>query len=275
MCSVQLLSILPLPDSNILSHLPHLPTFLPSHAGHSHGEPVVDAAGVLDPNAAWTALLSVVVKEWLYRVTKKVGDEEGSSVLVANVSSLSFASTRLPLVSDALFCLVSQALHHRSDAFTSFIALLSILGSYLGLPILDPLGGIFVSLLLFTQSSRLAYSSTLSLLDASCPQETLMDIRRAVEDLRLESEGSSWGGEKGSAWALKGVRGISVGGGARVEVELAWQKGSGVGLEEVQRVGKAVREKLVDGVEGVGEVSRLSFSSRSTHLSFRSTNRLL
>ena len=85
--SYHLLSVLPLPDSNLLAHLPHLPTFLPSHAGHSHGEPVVDAAGVLDPNAAWTALGSVVVKEWLYRVTKKVGDEEGSSVLIANVSS--------------------------------------------------------------------------------------------------------------------------------------------------------------------------------------------
>jgi len=89
---LQLLSVLPLPDSNILSHLPHLPTFLPSHAGHSHSEAVVDAAGILDPNAAWTALLSVVVKEWLYRVTKKVGDEEGSSVLVANVSRSPYSS---------------------------------------------------------------------------------------------------------------------------------------------------------------------------------------
>lgn len=32
---------------------------------HSHGH-----GGVLDPNAAWFALASVIIKEWLYRVSK-------------------------------------------------------------------------------------------------------------------------------------------------------------------------------------------------------------
>jgi divalent metal cation (Fe/Co/Zn/Cd) transporter len=33
--------------------------------GHGHGH-----GGVLDPNAAWFALASVVIKEWLYRASK-------------------------------------------------------------------------------------------------------------------------------------------------------------------------------------------------------------
>lgn len=41
-------------------------------------------AAVLNPHAAWFALASVVVKEWLYRVTNKVADEEHSPVLRAN-----------------------------------------------------------------------------------------------------------------------------------------------------------------------------------------------
>lgn len=34
----------------------------PVHGSHSHG--------VLDPNAAWFALASVIIKEWLYRASK-------------------------------------------------------------------------------------------------------------------------------------------------------------------------------------------------------------
>ena len=89
--------------------------------GHAHGSHAHEHGhGVLDPNAAWFAALSVVAKEWLYRVTKKVADNERSSVLLAN------------------------AVHHRSDAYTSAVALVAILGTWWfpALP-LDPLGGAF------------------------------------------------------------------------------------------------------------------------------------
>src|ERR1700743_3435872 len=72
----------------------------------------------LDPNAAWFALVGIIAKEWLYRITKRVADEEKSSVLLAN------------------------ALHHRSDAYTSVVAFFAILGSWYApwIP-LDPIGG--------------------------------------------------------------------------------------------------------------------------------------
>lgn len=92
--SLQLLTMIHFEESNVFSHLPHLPGFLPTHA-HSHDIELDENGMVLDPNAAWIAALSVVVKEWMYRITKKVGDEENSSVLLANVSravSCAFAS---------------------------------------------------------------------------------------------------------------------------------------------------------------------------------------
>jgi hypothetical protein len=52
---------------------------LPSH-DHSHGV----GAAILNPHAAWFALASVVIKEWLYRVTNQVAAEEHSPVLKAN-----------------------------------------------------------------------------------------------------------------------------------------------------------------------------------------------
>lgn len=88
-----------------------------SSAVASHG--LHDAhVHALDPNAAWFAAISVVAKEWLFRATKKVAEEERSRVLLAN------------------------AVHHRSDAYTSMVALCAILGTWWfpALP-LDPLGG--------------------------------------------------------------------------------------------------------------------------------------
>lgn len=83
------------------------------YIAHSHTH-----AHALDPNAAWFAAVSVVSKEWLFRITRKVAEQENSPVLLAN------------------------AYHHRSDAYSSVVALLAILGSgwFPALP-LDPIGG--------------------------------------------------------------------------------------------------------------------------------------
>ena len=94
-----------------------VPALAAEHAhAHAHG-----GEGALDPNAAWFAAVSVLAKEWLYRITKRVADEERSPVLLAN------------------------AVHHRSDAFGSGVALVAILGNWWFPHLaLDPIGGAFV-----------------------------------------------------------------------------------------------------------------------------------
>ena len=69
-------------------------------------------------------LLSIVVKEWLYRITIKAGDEYHSNVTIAN------------------------AWHHRSDAYTSAIALVGVGGYWMGYPMLDPICGTIVGVYL-------------------------------------------------------------------------------------------------------------------------------
>jgi divalent metal cation (Fe/Co/Zn/Cd) transporter len=97
---------------DILVNVTSIASSVPA-VGHEHSH-----AHALDPNAAWFALVGVLVKEWLFRATDKVAKDEGSSVLRAN------------------------ALHHRSDAYSSGVALLAILGTWWwpALP-LDQLGG--------------------------------------------------------------------------------------------------------------------------------------
>lgn len=91
-----------------------------SSIGHSHssgGDPGESLSYV----ALYFPILGIIVKEYLYRVTKHVAEEESSGVLMAN------------------------AMHHRSDAYSSLVTVMAICGSLLApnLP-LDPLGGIAV-----------------------------------------------------------------------------------------------------------------------------------
>lgn len=108
--------------STNMTVLDALAGILPHSHSHAHAPHVHEGVILVDPNAAWFAAISVLVKEWVYRVTKKVADEEKSPVLDAN------------------------AQHHRSDAYSSAVALVAILGSWAipGLP-LDAVGGMLVS----------------------------------------------------------------------------------------------------------------------------------
>nr|XP_018259931.1 mitochondrial protein with role in iron accumulation [Kwoniella dejecticola CBS 10117]OBR82089.1 mitochondrial protein with role in iron accumulation [Kwoniella dejecticola CBS 10117] len=138
---------------NSLAH--YLPASVPSpllELFHSHA--------ILNPHAAWFALGSVVIKEWLYRVTNKVAAQEHSPVLKAN------------------------ALHHRADALTSLVALTSILGSSIGgYHFLDPLGGIAVSFFILQQGLSLSKTAFFELLDAGVDTSTKERYFSIADDL--------------------------------------------------------------------------------------------
>ena len=84
--------------------------------------------------AFWAAVLSIAVKEWLYRATMKVARATGSSSLVAN------------------------AWHHRSDAFSSIATAAGVgAAAFLGHDwlILDPIAALFVSIFLLKVAWRI------------------------------------------------------------------------------------------------------------------------
>jgi divalent metal cation (Fe/Co/Zn/Cd) transporter len=114
-------------SQTLISH-PNIPPFLirflsfvtlDSEQGHGHHHsPDISEEGSLSPTAVLFPLFGILVKEYLYRVTKRVADEQNSSILMAN------------------------ALHHRSDAYSSIVTVVAILGSIFlqGVPV-DPMGG--------------------------------------------------------------------------------------------------------------------------------------
>lgn len=73
------------------------------------------------PLALFMAGLSIASKEWLYRITKAVGEKLNSPIVIAN------------------------AWHHRSDAYSSVLALLSIAATMFGFAAADAAAGLLVA----------------------------------------------------------------------------------------------------------------------------------
>lgn len=120
-----------------------------------HGKPLA-APGMI---ALVAALLSITVKETLYRYTVRVGKKTDSPAVIAN------------------------AWHHRSDAFSSIATAAGIGGAILfgdRWAVLDPIAAVIVSLLITKVSFSLFVPSINELLEKSLPHETEMKIRNAI-----------------------------------------------------------------------------------------------
>lgn len=104
------------------------------------------------------ALLSVVVKELMYHYTK-------------------YYARKIKSVS-----MEADAWHHRSDAFSSIGTFLGVLGAKLGFPVLDPIAGVVVSVLIVKVGVDLYKESVKGLVDESADEETVNKLKEAVEN---------------------------------------------------------------------------------------------
>lgn len=124
-------------------------------------------------------LLSLVVKEWLYRYTRRAGERINSSAVVAN------------------------AWHHRSDAFSSVATLLGVAGAlFLGEKgrLLDPVAAMVVAVMIVGVSVKMALPAIKELLEIALPVDVENKIKeaimstpgvRAFHHLRTRRNGSS------------------------------------------------------------------------------------
>lgn len=109
------------------------------------------------------ALISVITKEWLFRITAKEGKKTNNQAVIAN------------------------AWHHRSDAFSSIGTFIGIAGAiFLGdkWRVLDPIACIIVSLLIFKVGIDLMKPAFAELLESSLPPETEEEIGRIIMDVQ-------------------------------------------------------------------------------------------
>lgn len=109
--------------------------------------------------ALWAALFSIVMKEWTYRFTVKVGKEVESQAVVAN------------------------AWHHRSDALSSIGTAIGIGGAiFLGedWAVLDPIAAVVVSIFIIRTAAMLVSGSLDELLEKSLPDDEERQIEQIV-----------------------------------------------------------------------------------------------
>ena len=105
------------------------------------------------------AIVSILLKEWVFRVTKKVALEVDSQALEAN------------------------AWHHRSDALSSIGTAIGIGGAVLlgnSFAVLDPIAAVIVSVFIFIAAYRLRRQASGELLEESLPKETEDKIEEIV-----------------------------------------------------------------------------------------------
>ena len=113
------------------------------------------------------AIASILLKEWVFRITKKVALEVESQALEAN------------------------AWHHRSDAFSSIGTAIGIGGAVLlgnSWSVLDPIAAVVVSVMIFITAYRLLRQASGELLEESLPKETEDKIESIVYQDPLVSD---------------------------------------------------------------------------------------
>jgi cation diffusion facilitator family transporter len=108
--------------------------------------------------AGAAAVASILVKEYLYRWTFRLGKQLRSPVLIAN------------------------AVHHRSDAFSSWVACIGVIGSAYGASLLDPLAATLVSAMICKVGGEILYDSICELSDR-IDNETLTAIAEVAQNI--------------------------------------------------------------------------------------------
>ena len=113
------------------------------------------------------AVVSIVLKEWAFRFTRRVGRRVGSEAVVAN------------------------AWHHRSDALSSVGTFFGIGGAILlgqKWAVLDPIAALVVSVLIIKAAIALIKPAMDELMEKSLPDEVENEIRRIAGSVEGVSE---------------------------------------------------------------------------------------
>ena len=110
------------------------------------------------------AVISIIVKEWMYWYTRRGAERINSGALMAD------------------------AWHHRSDSLSSAGAFLGILGARLGYPVLDPLASIIICMLIAKAAYDIFRDAMDKMVDKSAPDEVVADMRLVIAQQKVLQE---------------------------------------------------------------------------------------
>ena len=114
---------------------------------------------IVQIQALWVALSALAIKEILFRYMLRVATKVRSSMLVAN------------------------AWHARSDAASSFLVAVGIIGSLMGHPVFDILGALIVGLLIAKTGFTFSWNSLHDLMDRATSAHEVEKIKQLIISL--------------------------------------------------------------------------------------------
>lgn len=165
--------------------------------------------------ATGVAFFTILTKTILYRYTKRVGQKSKSPAVLANAQD------------------------HKSDVYASTGALFGIIMAQVGYPILDPIGGIWVSFFIIRNSVNIIRGNIHTLMSGAPDKET-------IEKVRLSAAG------------IAEVKGISktrmrtLGSKQIVDISILVDKD--LSVEEGHRIAHKVQDRLISQFEDINEV---------------------
>ena len=161
------------------------------------------------------AIISIVSKEWIYRYTLRTAEKYKSNLLRAN------------------------AWHSRSDAISSFIVVIGVIGSMAGLDYLDAVAAIGVAIMVAKIGGELTWDSTKELIDTAMDPEDIEQIQQAIESIE-------------DVKALHMLRTRRMGSDGLVDVHVLVKPK--ISVSEGHRVSEAVRAQIIRNVDAVTDV---------------------
>lgn len=117
------------------------------------GNSALSSPGVL---ALVAAVISIVVKEWMYWYTRAAAKRVKSDALMAD------------------------AWHHRSDALSSVGSFAGIGGAILGYPVLDAVASVVICVFILKAASDIFRGAVNKMVDRACDPETTRQIREII-----------------------------------------------------------------------------------------------
>lgn len=175
----------------------------------------ISAVRVPEWPALAAAFISIVIKEWLYQITRRLGEKARSRLLVAN------------------------AWHHRSDALSSIIVFVGIGGAMLGAVWLEMVAAIGVALMIAQIGWSLARQSVAELVDTAQSGDYVEDVQQTISGVE---------GVRG----VHSIRTRRMGPDVLIDVHL--QVEPSVSVSEGHHIGEWVSRQLLQNYEEINDV---------------------
>jgi cation diffusion facilitator family transporter len=171
---------------------------------------------VLQPYALLFAMIAIGAKEFLYRYTMLVARRIRSTLLESN------------------------ALHHRSDVFSSIVVVIGVGGQLLGIRNMDALAAIVVAIMISLMGLHLIKKAFAELIDTSLDQELVQKIREHILNI-------------GGVVAVHRLRSRSMGGRGYIDTEI--RVNPRLSVSEAHYISLHIEQKLKKLFDEISDVT--------------------